>query len=76
MKHPFFSRKKAAPPPLPFDPEEKSPVIRCSICNGEQVAGLKDRRTGSFEEVMLVRSEADLRTFEAMTGMTNIPREY
>ncbi|MBQ8305852.1 MAG: aspartate dehydrogenase [Blautia sp.] len=76
MKHLFFSRKKPEPAALSFDPAEKYPVLRCSICNGEKVAGLKNRQTGEFEEVMLVRTEEDLRTFERMTGTADIPKEY
>ena len=45
---------------LTYDHERKRPVIKCSICNGEQVAGFKDIDTGRFEEVMLIRSRADL----------------
>ena len=61
---------------LSYDPEEKYPVIRCSICNGEQVAGLKNRQTGAFEEVMLLRGEEDRARFEQMVGTTQIAKEY
>lgn len=33
----FGKIKKAS-----YDKENKKPVIRCSICTGEQVAGFKD----------------------------------
>ena len=36
-----------------YDKENKKPVIKASICNGEQVAGFKDIHTGKIEEVML-----------------------
>ena len=39
---------------LDHDRESRKPVIRCGICNGEQVAGLRDLRTGHFEEIMPV----------------------
>ena len=29
-----------------YDMENKKPVIKASICNGEQVAGIKDIHTG------------------------------
>ena len=32
----LFSKKKKAES-LSFDPEKEYPVLRCSICNGEQV---------------------------------------
>ena len=38
-----------------YDKENKKPVIKASICNGEQVAGFKDIHTGKSEEVMLIR---------------------
>ena len=60
-----------------YDKENKRPVIRASICTGEQVAGFKDIHTGRFEEVMLVKGEADLRAFQAMYGIEEeIPKEY
>ena len=36
-----------------YDRSTQKPVIKASICNGEQVAGFKDIHTGKFEEVML-----------------------
>ena len=50
----------------PYDKENKKPVIKASICNGEQVAGFKDIHTGKIEEVMLIKSPADLEHFKAM----------
>ena len=38
----------------------KIPVIRSSICTGEQVAGFKDLTSGKFEELMLLRDDRDL----------------
>ena len=37
-----------------YDKKNMRPVIRASICTGEQVAGFKDIRTGKFTEVMLI----------------------
>ena len=60
-----------------YDKENKRPVIKASICNGEQVAGFKDLHTGKFEEVMLICSAADLDAFRAMYGITEeITKEY
>ncbi len=36
-----------------YDHVNQKPVVKCSICNGEQVAGFRDIHTGKFEEVML-----------------------
>ena len=43
-----------------YDKENKKPVIKASICNGEQVAGFKNIRTGKYEEIMLIRNDGDL----------------
>lgn len=62
----FFFRKNRPAVPAgsgSYDRERQEPVLRCSICTGEQVAGFLDRSTGSFHEVMLVRSSADLEAF-------------
>ena len=53
-----------------YDKSSLKPVIKASICNGEQVAGFKDLHTGNFEEVMLIRSDRDLETFKEMYSIT------
>ena len=62
----FFGRKaeKAA-----REVPKGTPVIRCSICTGEQVAGFRDPKTGRIEEVMLLRSPADLEAFKDRYGI-------
>ena len=60
-----------------YDKDNKKPVIQASICNGEQVAGFKDIHTGKIEEVMLIKSPADLDTFKKMYGIDDeIAKEY
>ena len=59
-----------------YDRENWRPVLKCSICNGEQVAGFKDTRTGKFHEVMFVRDEKDLQQFKEMYGLTEVVKEY
>ena len=46
-----------------YDRERKKPVIRASICTGEEVAGFLDLNSGRFEEVVLIRSNKDLEDF-------------
>jgi len=46
-----------------YDRENLKPVIRSSICTGEQVAGFRNIHTGKFSEVMLLRTDADLEEF-------------
>ncbi len=59
-----------------YDKENKKPVLRCSICTGEQVAGFKDINTGHFEEVMLVRNDKDLDTFKELYDLKDVSKEY
>lgn len=62
---------------LTYDKENKKPVIKSSICNGEQIAGFKDVNTSKIEEVMLIKSQADLDKFKAMYGINEeIAKEY
>lgn len=50
--------------------------MKCSICNGEQVAGFQDKQTGKFTEVMLIRDEDDLEAFKEKYGITEIKKVY
>ena len=60
----MFGRKKKQHSEIqPYNPVKQTPVIRASICTGEQVAGFKDLSSGRFEELMLIRSGADLLEF-------------
>ena len=56
----FKHREKPAPP---YPAEDFEPVLRCSICTGEQVACMRDRHSGKLQELMLIRSPADLEAF-------------
>ena len=59
------------------DKKNKKPIIKASICNGEQVAGFKDIHTGKIEEVMLIKNQADLDAFKKMYGIDGeIEKEY
>lgn len=59
-----------------FDPARHEPVIRSSICTGEKVAGWKDRQSGHFTEVMVIKSEEDRQRFMKIYGITQIKTEY
>ncbi len=60
-----------------YDAAVKRPLIRASICNGEQVAGFINIRTGAFEEIMLIRDSADLDSFKEQYGITgDIEKRY
>ena len=60
-----------------YDRNNQKPIIKASICIGEQVAEFKDIRTGKFEGVMLIRQAEDLETFKTMYGIEGeITKEY
>ena len=59
-----------------FDPGTHYAVIRASICTGEKTAGFKDRKTGHFTEVMLIRDNKDLDEFKTIYGVDEVVTEY
>lgn len=59
-----------------YDKENFRPVLHCSICNGEQVAGFKNIHTGKFEEVTLIRSNRELDDFMKLYDISTITKEY
>ena len=68
--------RKAVKEKKTYDKDTVKPILKCSICNGEQVAGFKDIRTGKFEEVMLIRDKNDLDDFMGQYGIREISKEY
>ena len=50
--------------------EQSIPVLRCSICTGEQVLCAKDRQTGHLSELMLIRTPSDLIEFCEANGIS------
>lgn len=69
-------RKKKGMPVVDFDPTRQKAVLKCSICNGEQVAGFKDKQTGHFTEVMLIKNGQDLDLFMEMYDLSAVSKEY
>lgn len=70
----LFPRKKQKEPES-YDRESLRPVIRVSICTGERVAGFREKNSGRFREVQLIRSDCDLREFMERYGISEIPPE-
>ena len=70
----FGRRKKSSG--ISFDKTGKIPVIRSSICTGEQTAGFQDEATGKIQEVMLIRGKADLREFMEAYGLDESEIKY
>ena len=54
MNWPWKKQKKA--PSTAYDRDVLEPVIRSSICTGEKVAGFREKETGRFREVALIRT--------------------
>ena len=54
----IFGKKKSAKALVV--PEGCEPVLRCSICTGEQVLCLQRDGSSELEEVMLIRSPGEL----------------
>lgn len=69
-------KKKKPQPVKTFDPDRFTPVLRCSICTGEQTAGFRDKMTGTFHDIMLIRDDRDLEKFKALYGVTDLKKEY
>ena len=59
----LFRKKKEQ---ASYDSQSKRPVIKCSICTGEQVAGFQDNATKAFEDIMLIQDASDLAHFREM----------
>lgn len=75
MLFPWKKQKKG--PAETYDRARLEPVIRSSICTGEKVAGFREKDTGRFREVSLIRSAADLDAFQKKYGIEGeIPTIY
>lgn len=68
--------KKLRTAPVEYDRENWKPVLKCSICNGEKVAGFKNIHTGEFREEVLIRNDKDLEAFKRHFGVTEMTNEY
>ena len=73
----MFGLKKKRIEKKTYDRENMKPILHASICTGETVAGFKDKRTGRFEEIMLIKNEADKELFKEIYDITSdLPTEY
>ena len=71
-----FIKKKHPDEDIPFNSDKQIPVIRCSICTGEQMAGFKSKDDGHFTEVMLIKDTGDLEKFKEIYKIDEIKKEY
>ena len=72
----MFGRKKKRVETKTYDAAVCKPVLKCSICTGEQVGGFQDLKTGRFEEVQLIRNEQELQAFLDTYGLREIEKIY
>ena len=68
-------RKKQLPQ-KDYDRENWKPILKCSICNGERVAGFKNIYTGEFREDSFIRNPSELEEFMEKYGITELQKEY
>lgn len=72
----LFGKKKETTPLVEYNPEKQRAILKCSICNGEQVAGFKDKQTGHFTEVCFIKNSIELDEFMEKYGISTITKEY
>lgn len=72
----LWKRRKEQAETVDYDRENWRPVLKCSICNGEKVAGFKNIHTGEFREESFIRNEEELEAFKQKYGIRDIPKEY
>lgn len=72
----LWKKKREKIPCEDYDRENWRPVLKCSICNGERVAGFKNIYTGEFKEESFIRNDRELEAFKEKYGITEMPKEY
>ena len=72
----MFGKKKVKIPKVSYNPETQIPVLRCSICNGEKVAGFKDIATGKITEVCVIKNDSELDEFIKLYNINSITKIY
>lgn len=72
----LFSKKKTEYPKIPQG--DYVPVLRCSICTGEQVLCVKERGSNKLLELMLIKTPVQLEGFCEANGisMEDIEKVY
>lgn len=68
--------KKETEPEFEYNPDIHKAVLKCSICNGEQVAGFKDKNTGEFHEISFIKNASELDMFMKRYKIEEIAKEY
>ena len=73
----IFGRKKSPDIPV-LKPEAGEPVLRCSICTGEQTLCIREAGSGRLKEIMLIRSPGELEEVCRANGIdpAQVPKVY
>ena len=73
----LFGRKKSPDIPV-LKPEAGEPVLRCSICTGEQTLCIREAGSGRLKEIMLIRSPGELEEVCRANGIDpgSVPKVY
>lgn len=72
----MFKKKKKSYEPT-YDLEKYIPIIKASICTGEQVIGFKEKNTNTFIEIALIKGIKDIEDFRKKYNVTGeIKKEY
>ncbi len=72
----FLKKRKEKMQVIEYDREKEIPVVRCSICTGERVAGFQNIQTGKIRDDMLIRDDADLEKFREKCQAEKIKKVY
>lgn len=59
-----------------YDKANWKPVLKCSICNGEQVAGFQNIHTGEIKEEAFISNAEELELFKQKYGIREIKKIY
>lgn len=65
----FRRRNKKSQEKIPYDPSAERPVIKASICTGEQVAGFETLSGSHFRAHGLITNEEERRDFCRRCGI-------
>ena len=65
----LFQRKEKNKKKSLYSLEKYEPVLRSSICTGEQTACMRDRETGKLHEVMVIGNSQDMQQFAKEYGI-------
>lgn len=72
----FNKTKKGNLVTYDYDKENEIPVLKCSICNGEQVTGFQNRMTGKIREIGCIRSPRELEEFMEGCGVSEVKKVF